>query len=117
MLINDIEIKDAVFLNEFKLSRASVESKNTEDGREFVFIKKTSTAKEPFQFSSDKVTNAQLKQLKKWRDNADVVAVTLADNRQFNALVMSIDDKPDIEYEQYDESDEFFLNFALKEIR
>jgi hypothetical protein len=117
MFINGIELKDAVFLNEFKPSRATVESKYTEDGREFLFIKKTATAKEPFQFSSDKVTKTQLEQIKLWRDNVEIVAVMLADNRQFNALVMSVDDRPDIEYEQYDDTDEFSVNFALKELK
>ena len=117
MFINGFEIKDAVCLNEFKLSKASAESKYTEDGREFVFIKKTATAKEPFQFSSDKVTKVQLEHLKAWRDDADIVTVSLADNRLFNALVMAIDDKADIELEEYLDADEFLVSFTLKEIR
>lgn len=117
MLINSIDFKDAVFLNEFKPSRVNVESKYTEDGREFIFIQRTATAKEPFQFSSDKVTLVQLVQLKTWRDTTAIVSVTLADGRLFNAMVVTVDDKPDIEYEEYIDDDEFYVTIGLKEIK
>lgn len=116
MIINNIEL-DAVWLNEHKNSKANLESKFTEDGSEWVFFKRTETPKDAMQFDVKFLEKQHLDTLKRMRDNAEIVVMTLTDARVFNVLIIGIDEKSIFEKTSYNPTDPYNLQLSIKEIK
>lgn len=114
MVIDRIDLLDAVFTNEFENSAIGQDIKHTEDGRKFVFLKRKNKAIEPI-ISCDWLTYAQLKQLSTLRDNGTVTTLVLVDKTMM-VLINSIKATPVIEYEHYDDADNFSVILNLTEI-
>jgi len=114
MIIADIDLPDAVFINEFENSAISQEIKHTEDGCKFVFLKHEDKSIEPI-ISCEWLTYAQLKQLSALRDTGTVTTLVLAD-KNMTVLIKSMKPVPVVEYESYEDSDLFSITLNLTEI-
>jgi|GEM_PF-5154292 len=112
--LGTVVLANAVFVNDRKNSAVNIETKNTEDGRKFVFVK-------PLQHSKDPILNCQityssLKALEAIRDSANVVMLTMKDTRVFAVMIKEIDPKAFYDFIEYANDDLFDVTITLIEV-
>lgn len=112
--LGTVELANAVFVNDRKNSAVTIETKHTEDGRKFVFVK-------PLQHSKDPILNCQitytaLKALEAIRDSASVVMLTLKDARVFTVMIKDMEPKAFYDFIEYANDDLFDVTINLIEV-
>lgn len=113
-MLNSIELKNAVFVNDRKNSSVNIEAKHTEDGKKWLYLQKLQNNKDPV--LSCQVTYLILKQLEAIRDSASDVVLSMKDGRVFNVMIKDLDPKAFFDFIEYDDDDRFDLTITLIEV-